>query len=101
MAKPSKSQDHDTDESFIGKPLVLLEWHDSNFIESGWNWIDDQDDMPLAVCRSVGWIVYEDKTVIRLAGSLNESPEPAQMASLVTIPASAILRRRKLISSAS
>lgn len=89
------------DETFIDKPLVLIEWHDSNLTEAGWTWVDDEEPPSLAVCKSVGWVVYEDKRLLRLAGSLNQTPDPAQMTCLITIPASAVIQRRTLISSAS
>ena len=69
--------------------LVLVEWLDSRRGE-GWTRIDDLcADLEATRCKSVGWIIAQDKNSLTLAGHLAENPE--QCCGDMTIPAKAIL----------
>jgi|TARA_R100001126_G_scaffold92546_1_gene62475 hypothetical protein len=42
-------------------PMVLVSWHDAKDGESGWHGIDDIKKEKLALCHSMGWMIYKDK----------------------------------------
>ena len=46
--------------------MVLVSWHDAKDGESGWHGIDDIKKEKLALCHSMGWMIYKDreKTII-------------------------------------
>ena len=41
--------------------MVLVSWHDAKDGESGWHGIDDIKKEKLALCHSMGWMIYKDK----------------------------------------
>ena len=49
-------------------PLIEITWVDI-IKEPGW---DTHEDVELPVFRSVGWLVYEDDSVIKIADTLDE-----------------------------
>ena len=49
-------------------PLIEITWVDI-IKEPGW---DTHEDVELPVFRSVGWLVYEDDFVIKIADTLDE-----------------------------
>lgn len=79
--------------------LVLIEWMDSAQPVSGWRFLDD----PLAVeairCRSVGWLVGENKQAKMLAPNIGdfESGGSLQGSGFVRIPVLAITRLTTLV----
>ena len=42
-------------------PMGLVSWHDAKDGESGWHGIDDIKKEKLALCHSMGWMIYKDK----------------------------------------
>ena len=51
-----------------GPPLVELVWHDI-LKEPGW---EPAENVELPVFRSVGWLMFEDDTVVKIADTLDE-----------------------------
>lgn len=66
--------------------LVMVEWLDSRRGE-GWVRLDELEST-LTKCRSVGWIIAQDKESLTLAGHLGDNP--AQCCGDLTIPKRAI-----------
>ena len=46
----------------IDKPLVLVTWLDAKDGQTGWHSVSEVQKEPLAVCHSMGWLVFHDKT---------------------------------------
>ena len=72
--------------------LVYVEWEDSHGCSSSWEFID-QCQPSVTICRSVGWLIHEDKTCKILVPHLlpsNGNNIRAQGCGDMTIPASAV-----------
>lgn len=77
----------------LGK-LTLLDWVDSCSAGGGtiWKNRDDVSEMTASECRTVGWIIREDKKQIVVASQVSTS----QLGGDMCIPKSAIVRRHTL-----
>ena len=42
-------------------PMVLVSWYDAKDGETGWHSLEDIKKERLALCHSMGWMVYKDK----------------------------------------
>lgn len=74
--------------------LVLVEWLDSRRGE-GWTRLEDLElDNAIIKCKSVGWVLAQDRSSLTLAGHIGENP--AQCCGDMTIPRKAILKIRTL-----
>jgi hypothetical protein len=67
--------------------LVLVEWEDP---ASTGGWLDWEEAVQNAVshnrtCRTVGWVVYEDESLIVIAGSVG-CADPPQIGDVFEIP---------------
>ena len=45
----------------IKHPMVLVTWYDAKDGQTGWHSVTDVQKEPLAVCHSIGWLVFHDK----------------------------------------
>ncbi len=75
---------------------VYLEWSDS-YSNDRWLYINDLIDQfkdPLII-KTVGYLVYENKNCVIIAGSLNEHQE--MFCSIIHIPKKNIIKREELI----
>ena len=43
-------------------PIVLVSWYDAKDGQTGWHSVSEVQKEPLAVCHSMGWLVFHDKT---------------------------------------
>ena len=43
-------------------PMVLVSWSDAKDGSTGWHSVSEVQKEPLAVCHSMGWLVFHDKT---------------------------------------
>ena len=75
----------------MDKEIVLIEWLDSKGIER-WEYLDELEPMPPALCRSVGFLLEDGIQYKTIALGLSET----QVLGRTTIPAGAIKRVRKL-----
>lgn len=74
--------------------LVLVEWIDSRRGE-GWTLVEElRKDRKPTICKSVGWVIGEDKVSLTLSGNLGEDPE--QCCGDMTIPTKCIIRMTNL-----
>ena len=50
----------------MNKPLVLVTWYDAKDGQTGWHSLEDIQKEQLAMCHSVGWLMFRDekKTII-------------------------------------
>ena len=48
------------------KPLVLITWYDAKDGQTGWHSLEDIEKEKLAMCHSVGWLMFKDdkRTVV-------------------------------------
>lgn len=77
------------------KGLLYVEWLDSAG-QRGWHGQKDIDNAP-AFCRTVGWLLLEDKRAVTLVPTHSEYSDSApSVMDPVTIPRRAITRRVKL-----
>ena len=74
--------------------LVLVEWTDSYGCAATWEPIPDELEPSLAICRSVGWLVYQDADAVVVVPHLSETSRNAARHGCgdMTIPAKAINR---------
>lgn len=68
--------------------IVEVIWNDT-LSDAGWKDVDKIMFVPLPVCTTVGYLLYKDKHVIRLAHSLNEG-----QADYTLIPTGSVLTIR-------
>lgn len=69
--------------------LVLIEWEDSNTWH-GWTSLASVISDPAMVCRSVGWLVYEDAGVMVIAPHTADATKQGN--GVMSIPVRSILR---------
>lgn len=73
-------------------PLVVIDWVDSCSNGGVWHSADEVRSSEPSACRSVGWVVREDRRALVLASHLS----PHQMSGDMCIPKKAITRRRRI-----
>lgn len=72
-------------------PLTIIEWEDSASLAGAtWNTLEDVSKQVPLVCKSVGWIVSEDKHCVRLAAHISGDDVGGDLC----IPKSSIVKRR-------
>jgi len=71
-------------------PITVIEWRDSCSLRGGvWNDQNDLAQCSPSQCRSVGWVVSENKMSITLAAHASETQASGDMC----IPKTAVVRR--------
>jgi len=74
--------------------LVLIEWVDSYGCSSAWSSVDNCNVAPM-VCKSVGWLIHDDKKCKVVVPHLSQSNHPnanQQGCGDMTIPSPAVLK---------
>ena len=74
--------------------LVLIEWIDSYGCSSVWSDLSNCNPAPM-ICKSVGWLIHDDKKCKVVVPHLSQSDHPntnQQGCGDMTIPTSAVLR---------
>jgi hypothetical protein len=79
-----------------GNQLVLIEWNDC---ESGEGWysqlaVDEYCQRPLAIMKSIGWLLFENDDWVVVAQSLGEE-DPEVAGDLLKVPK--VMIRKKII----
>lgn len=78
----------------MSRRLLYLEWVDSTSAHAGSVWLhDDESHVKNLLCKSVGFVVKEDKASITIAGHESVNHVSGQM----TIPKCAITKRRRVM----
>jgi len=80
-------------------PLVLVEWTDDYGCSPRWENMDGELSPRVMMCKSVGWLVHNDKDCKLIVPHLSEEPGfglPRQGCGDMTIPTQSILRIIKL-----
>lgn len=79
-------------------PLVLVEWKDSRQPAGEWRLIAGHlEDVEVAKCQTVGFLLHSDKQVKVLAASIGDiSYEDPQACGIMRIPTSCVVKMRKL-----
>lgn len=81
--------------------LVYVEWFD-HFSSDNMDWTNitkiEEEEMDPVLCRSVGWIVKENKRILRLCSHFDGDPGNDAEAgfAVMNIIKSAIVKRRKI-----
>ena len=77
-------------------PFVIVEWEDSAEYQGGWRNFDGFEGEPPLQCLTAGWVVFEDKDSLAIAGSLADYQDDRehnfQVNSPMQIPKRAIIR---------
>lgn len=76
--------------------LVLIEWVDSTQPTPDWAWIDEVSWKEVALCRSVGWLVYDGEEVKALAPNVATVCGDVQISGVIRIPTRAVVRITRL-----
>jgi len=78
-------------------PLVLVEWLDSLQPVQSWSYFSDLPKLDVARCRTVGWVVNEDDSVLMLAQNVAdlEDSDP-QGSGYMRIPKVCITKQERL-----
>ena len=78
-------------------PLVMVEWEDSAWPNSGWQWVDDYELPQTILCISVGDVISKSTKAIAFAPNLGDLVQAkAQACNIIRIPQCAITQIRKL-----
>lgn len=74
--------------------LVLVEWEDSRQPNPAWQHLGKIPEPDSAKCTSVGWVIYQDKSVISLAPNLGDVDADAavQASGVIIIPISCVTK---------
>ena len=75
-----------------GVRIVQITWLDSKGITAQWEFKDDIEPIPPAVCVSVGFLIDETKEYITIV----QSDSPEQILGRLTIPRAVIKKRKYL-----
>ena len=77
--------------------LEVVEWVDSAH-SAGWHFIDPRDEPKATRILSVGWVVVESETVVRLVPhrEIDDDEHEMQVMGDLRIPKTAIISRRVL-----
>mgnify|MGYP000676822312 CR=1 FL=1 len=77
------------------RPIAYVEWVDSaKFSTRVWNDAEDVSKAKLAVCRSVGYVIHEDKESITIAA--HAGYDFRDVSGDMKIPKAAITKRRRV-----
>lgn len=80
------------------KKLVLVEWVDSAQPLPNWRFLDNLPPLDAVICRSVGWLVGETKTVKMLAPNIGLADDGTfeQASGFIRIPTRCIKSMRQI-----
>tara|TARA_Y100000310_G_C20189276_1_gene581756 strand:+ start:93 stop:341 length:249 start_codon:yes stop_codon:yes gene_type:complete len=74
--------------------ILYIEWEDSWSPAGAWR---DPDSFTVPdVCKSIGWLVYEDEKWIGVAGHIDSFEEDSTVAGTFLIPKSCIKKKKKV-----
>ena len=77
--------------------LVLIEWEDSAQPVAAWQYLADMDPPEVVQCKSVGYLIADEKNVKVLAPNVGElETEHAQASGVIRIPTRCVTRIRPL-----
>ena len=81
----------------MGYNPIYIEWLDSFGCTSKWEDIEDYKSQPL-VCKTIGFVVFEDDKVISIASNIAEETELtfSQANGIMSIPKINIVRRKSI-----
>ena len=74
--------------------IELIDWHDSC---SHYGWKDGDTKFSTATCQSVGFLHSEDKQRVTIALNRGTDGHTQPWGDLISIPKSAIVKRRKIM----
>lgn len=80
-------------------PVIYVEWVDSRHCTQSWERINQLNPLRPVVCTTVGLLVDEDKTTLRLTNSIadyDDDDVTPQVSGVCEIPKCAITKRRTL-----
>lgn len=75
--------------------LVVVDWVDSRQPVSSWQFLEDLEDQPAVICRSVGWLL-KDTDVMVLAPNLGDIGASTQVSGVITIPVQCVKKVRRI-----
>ena len=67
-------------------PMVLVSWYDAKDGESGWQSLESIKNEQLAVCHSIGWMIYKDKERTVIMSDYSEFDEEKEGGRHIVIP---------------
>ena len=74
--------------------LICVLWADAHGPSTQWEYSERLDDTAPLLCESVGWVVDQSKTALRISSNRTEDQE--QLVGLFVIPLAGIKKIRKL-----
>lgn len=82
------------------RPLLLIEWVDSYGCSARWESLEDVADPELNTCRSVGWLVKENSSVLVLVPHIATETDRTdeQGCGDMTIPQQCVVKRTEISS---
>ena len=78
--------------------MVLIEWQDSAQSASEWQWLDEVVAPSIVTCKSIGFLVADNKTEKSLAISVGTGGGPrTQVSGVISIPTKCVLNIKRLV----
>ncbi|HUX57122.1 MAG TPA: hypothetical protein VMV77_09115 [Bacteroidales bacterium] len=79
------------------KDIYKIKWHDSQS-DDGWTFYKERKNVYPMIITTIGYLIYENKTMIRLAMSLGQNTNGynQQFNGTITIPKCCIIKKRLL-----
>ena len=76
--------------------MIYVKWLDTASLRDGWSKIDYENTMEGVICETVGWLVWEKKNSIYIAGSVSHAPYHIDSTDTIVILKS-IIKKRKFL----
>ena len=67
-------------------PMVLVSWYDAKDGESGWKSLEEIKKEKLALCHSMGWLVFKNKEKMIIMADYSEFDEEKDGGRHIVIP---------------
>lgn len=79
------------------KEIYKIKWIDSQS-DDGWSFYKERSNMLPMIIHTVGYLIYENKTLIRIALSLGQNNDKSnqQFNGTIAIPKCCILKRKRI-----
>lgn len=81
--------------------MVLIEWEDSSQAAPQWQWLSNAEAPPILTCKSLGFLIRDNKKEKALAISVASAPggDAEQASGIISIPTRSVVSIEKITSS--
>ena len=82
--------------------LVVVEWVDSQVVQTTWSYLDELEEQKIARVCTAGYVVAETDEILTISNSVSyKDAFPTQVGLMINIPKCAITSRTKAVKGSS